>query len=248
MRLEILCRKKYYRIAISAVCVAGAVVVWVLGRLDLNILPINTIEMHGEFRLSQRKNVREVMLPHVNKGFLGVSLQNVCRELREIPAIDKVEITRVWPDKIILRLYEPKIIARLADARPVTIDGKVLDIITKDVTMASLPEFEGPIFKLSAIITQYINLTENVRELSLSLSKLSVDLEDNWCVTLDNGLKIILEDADLETQIMRFIAVYKQELYKYVHKIAYADLRYTQGMAIGWKVQPRDVPVMGEAI
>jgi cell division protein FtsQ len=48
-------------------------------------------------------------------------------------------------------------------------------------------------------------------------------------------MTIVLGTNDILTRLRRFVHAYEKQLHMRQKDLAYVDLRYTSGMAIGWK-------------
>lgn len=65
--------------------------------------------------------------------------------------------------------------------------------------------------------------------------RLELAQRGSWRFRLDNGMQVILGTHEKKQRLHRFVKAYNQSLKKDQASIAYVDMRYTTGMAVGWK-------------
>jgi len=56
-----------------------------------------------------------------------------------------------------------------------------------------------------------------------------------WQIMVAPDLLVILGTTDLPSRLTRFVNAYEKGLKTQVGKVAYIDMRYSSGMAVGWK-------------
>jgi cell division protein FtsQ len=100
---------------------------------------------------------------------------------------------------------------------------------------AKLPRFSGPDPQAKEMLEKYLKILEIIAPLGLRVCALDLSHQGEWRLRLDNGLSLIVGRADFETRINRFKIAYQNNLHAKSQNIAYIDLRYTNGLAVGWK-------------
>jgi cell division protein FtsQ len=69
----------------------------------------------------------------------------------------------------------------------------------------------------------------------MRLVALRLDARGAWEAQLDNGIIVRFGRKQIEERSARFVAVVLRMLVQRAADIAYVDLRYTNGFAIGWR-------------
>jgi cell division protein FtsQ len=64
---------------------------------------------------------------------------------------------------------------------------------------------------------------------------LGTDERGSWSATLQNGVVLRLGTGDALKKIRRFLKIYQDDLSRQLDQVAYVDLRYSNGLAVGWK-------------
>ena len=72
----------------------------------------------------------------------------------------------------------------------------------------------------------------------MRLVALQVDARGAWDFTLDNGVNVRLGRGQVDERYQRFVDVVLRMVSERAADIAYVDMRYTNGFAIGWRGNP----------
>jgi cell division protein FtsQ len=93
----------------------------------------------------------------------------------------------------------------------------------------------GPDSLAAEVVARYAELRELLATQQLTLANLGTDERGSWSAELQNGLMLHMGTGDVLKKIRRFSRVYRDDLNGQVDKIAYIDLRYSNGVAVSWK-------------
>ena len=74
-----------------------------------------------------------------------------------------------------------------------------------------------------------------VTPLGLSVANLKQMQDNGLRAELSNGIEIILGEDDFSIKLSRFGLAYKNVIKLVETKVAYVDLRYINGIAVGWR-------------
>ena len=230
---------------VVALCVGG----WTLLN-HVGSVPVSRVEVTGALRHTDRSALIERVRPHLrDRGFMTVDLDAIRADLVQLPWIDDVSIQRRWPDQLVIDVTEQEAIARWGKDgllnrrgevfRPQSLDGmskKPLDGTGKAPRdIAGLPLLYGPDNLSGEVVDRYAQLRDLLGEQHLNLSELGVDERGSWAATLQNGVVLRLGTGDILKRMRSFLSVYRAELSAQMDRIAYIDLRYGNGLAVGWK-------------
>lgn len=196
--------------------------------------PLRTIDVTAELKAMKEQDIKATVLPFLPKGFFWVDVDSVQQSLTRLPWIQSAEIRRVWPDRLEISVQEKTAQARWGEEGVLSTEGVVF---YPDVTTLpeKLPRFYGPSDRAKEVLHQYLNLLELLSPIGLTVQSLALSAEGSWRLVLDNGVAIILGKTGLSERMGRFVLAYQGSLQAQIQRIAYIDLRYTNGFAIGWK-------------
>ncbi len=196
--------------------------------------PIRKVEITGSHQHISKLMLYDVMSEELNHGFFGLSVSNLKEDLCYLPWVKDAMVGRVWPDRLHVKIIEHKPLAIWNGRAIITMDGAL--IIPDNVRLlSSLPNFYGPEGRQEQIVEIWHTVSEAIAKLDLELEVIELADRGAWQLTLSNGIKVVLGTQEMLTRLERFVRVYDKLLYKQHKNVAYVDLRYTSGLAVGWK-------------
>jgi cell division protein FtsQ len=203
-------------------------------------VPVSRVAVTGSLLHTDRNLLVERVRPLLaGAGFMTVDLQRIRNAVLELPWVADVSIERHWPDQLIIAVTEQEAIARWGKDGLLNRTGEVFrPQPLGDVTQ--LPLLFGPDALSGEVISRYAELHDLLNEQKLALASFGTDERGSWSATLQNGVALRLGTGDVLKKMRSFSRVYRTELAPQLERIAYIDLRYGNGVAVGWKqAEPR---------
>ena len=201
--------------------------------------PMRHLIVTGEFRQVSDADVRQVVLPYVQRGFFAVDLESMRARLAQLPWVQKVEVRKRWPDRLEVSLSEYRPLARWAKNRLLSENGEIFP--TPAVPLPSLPQFDAPDDRAADMIA-FHNLA---RPLFLGIGRqvvtASLSARGSWSLQLSDGTEIDIGRGDPEARLARFARLMPRLLSTDHRPLLRADLRYTNGFALTWGAAPAPV-------
>jgi cell division protein FtsQ len=224
-----------WRRFVPALLVAGGLLLGAFAlRLALN-QPLTRVAVEGRFQrvspLDVEKAVREVV---GTQGLVAVDLEEVGEAVRQIPWVDRASIARRWPDGLTVFVAEQRPVARWGETGLVNTRGELFVNDARHIP-AELPELVGPAGTEGLMTERYLAAQGRLVEAGMRLSQLRLDARGAWEVSLDNGVAVRLGRSQIDERFARFIDVAARIVAPRAADIAYVDLRYANGFAIGWR-------------
>lgn len=196
--------------------------------------PIKYVRVEGVFQYLSKNEVQAVVQPLVMSGFFEVDIQEIQATVASLPWVDSVNVKRIWPDAIDIKVFEKKPFARWGEN----------SLITERGTIFTPPQIEA--FVNMTLVhgpdMQQIKLLEIMKGIRLALADQSMELSefyindrDAWKIKLSNNLEILLgrnEQLKKLQKFLRTLEVLKQEQ---IEQMVLVDLRYPNGYAVSWK-------------
>lgn len=197
-------------------------------------LPVNKIRVHGAF-----VNVDEAMLHRaiasvIAGGYFNVDVERVREVVEQLPWVSKASVRRVWPDTLSVSVIEQKPVAVSNKYGLINANGEIFKPLSKRVEK-SLPVFEGTINSNKLMLSKYHEMNKLLVTINRKISYLKLDARHALELKLDNGLQVVLGRGDISHRLERLTRIYNKILSARISDIEKIDLRYTNGMAIGWK-------------
>ncbi len=199
--------------------------------------PIAKVSVQGELGYVSREAVQQRIAPFVEQSFFKVDLNGLRHQLEEMPWIAHVEVRRVWPDEVLVRLDEQLPIARWGGEALLNNKGQAFapDDLSR---YEHLPHLYGPKRAQQRVMQQYQMLSQMLRPLGFSIARLELRERGSWFLTTNQGIELLLGRDQVVEKMRRFSAIYQQALEQESEKIARIDLRYANGLAVAWQPIP----------
>ncbi|MBS0290567.1 MAG: cell division protein FtsQ/DivIB [Proteobacteria bacterium] len=221
--------------ALSGVLVLVALGYGTFWCLDPAHFPISSVRFVGYRHYLSQEALSEAVLPEIKAGFLRLKPSFIQQSLMSLPWIKQVDIRKVWPDQLIVVFEEHVPAAFWGEKGIINDSGKLFfpEFIKKD--LPALPRLQGPEGKSTLVWQQYLVMKKTLEPLNLTIRQLILAPRGAWQFQLSNGVTVVLGTNDTEQRLARFVKSYEKYLYEHQQVISYVDMRYTNGMAVGWK-------------
>jgi cell division protein FtsQ len=82
---------------------------------------------------------------------------------------------------------------------------------------------------------RYLAAAPRLTEAGMRLTRLTLDARGAWELTLDNGVTLRLGREHIDERFERFMRAAARIVAARAVEIAYVDLRYANGFAVGWR-------------
>jgi len=198
--------------------------------------PMRHLVVTGEFRQVSDAQVRQVVLPYVQRGFFAVDLESMRARLANLPWVQKVEVRKRWPDRLEVSLSEYRPLARWGKDRLLSENGEIFP--APKVALPTLPQFQAPDDRAADMIV-FHNLA---RPLFLGIGRQVVEAtltaRGSWSLRLSDGTEIDIGRGDPQARLARFARLMPRLLSTDPRPLLRADLRYTNGFALTWGAAP----------
>ena len=212
---------------------------------DSDALPVDTVSIKGNLNEQEISKISSILS---NSGllhnFIKLDVNSIQEVVESISWVDTVSVRKQWPAYLYLDIVEKKPVARWKEDRLFSDKSGIFDI-PEGGYFGNLVVLDGPENKVSYMYRNYQIFMEILAAVGCGIDKVVLTNRQSWELFLDNGVKLILgrENIDIDEleghevvkkRLEKFAKVYPQIRKNFV-KISYIDLRYDNGMAIGWK-------------
>jgi cell division protein FtsQ len=201
--------------------------------------PIAKVAIQGDLSYISQQSVQQRIAPYLAASFFTIDLATMRSELETMPWIAHAEVRRVWPDQVVIRLEEQLPVARWGDSALLNNQGAAF-APRELANYEHLPQLCGPQRAQQQVMQQYQVLSQMLRPLGFSIVRLELRDRGSWFLTTGAGsagpgIELLLGRDNLIPKMRRFIAIYDKTLKDQITNIARVDLRYANGLAVGWR-------------
>ena len=197
-------------------------------------LPIKQIQAMGTFTHIDEDMLRQVVARTVRGGYFTVNVDEVQQAVKAIPWVAQDSVRRVWPDTLAITVTEQQAHAEWAKGGLVNQQG-VLFFPERNTYPKGLPVFNGPTGTERNLTETYQLAKAIIEPLQLKIQEIHMDSRRAVSLKLSNGIEVILGREETRTRLERFTRVYRKLLAQRASDIARVDLRYSNGLAVGWR-------------
>jgi len=205
--------------------------------------PISKVSVRGELSPINQQAIQKIVEPYAGASFFSTDVTLLRQELEQVPWISHAEVRREWPSKMVVSLEEQLPIARWGDGALLSNSGKAF-APQELASYQSLPLLQGPQSEQVKVMQQYQMLSQMLRPLGFTISRLEMRERGSWFVSTAQGVEMLLGRDQLVEKVQHFVAIYNKALKDKVGSIATVDLRYPNGLAVAWRepVVPATAP------
>ncbi len=212
------------------------------------LFPLKEVVVRGDLKHANRDEIAAAM-DGVGGNFFATDLAAVRERFEQVGWVRRVDLRRVWPDRIEVALEEHIAFARWGGGGLVNSFGEPFVAASNDAGGQPLPLFSGPAGSESEIARRYRSFAELLAPLDALPDRVVLTPRYAWQLRLggtQNGalyLELGRDGAEsVEQRLARFVAAYPESLGRLPRRGAteqvFVDLRYPNGFALrvaGWK-------------
>lgn len=195
--------------------------------------PLEHLIVQGPFQRVSAVQIEAALADGLKNGFLTLDLTALRRRVRALDWVDDVEIGRVWPDSLIVRVTEHRAAARWGRHGLLDVRGELFTRHARH-DYPELPKLDGPAGSEAEVAAMYLKLRGRLEDAHLRLDSLRLDERGAWHFKLAGGQQIRLGRGDVDARLARFFDVVAPALSDRFGRVDYVDMRYTNGFAVGW--------------
>jgi cell division protein FtsQ len=216
----------------AVLLVLAGVVVAVRMALDQ---PVQRVAISGRFQRVQPLDVEKAVRAAVGtRGMVGVDLARIATSVEAIPWVDRASVARSWPRGLRVQVVEQVPVARWGADGLVNLRGELFVQDPRHIP-AELPQLIGPAGYEAEMTRRYLEVQPKLAEGGLRIARLTLDERGAWEFALDNGVSLRLGREHVDERFARFLAAAARVVTARATEIAYVDMRYANGFAVGWR-------------
>lgn len=194
--------------------------------------PLTAVRLDTRLVKVEEAELREVILPHLDKGLLGLDVERIRLAVETLPWVESASVRRRWPGALIINARERVAVARWNDG--LMSDNGALFRPRPETFPSSLPELEGPLDSAVEVWARFQRLSSTLSQAGFSIAKLRLDERQAWTAELSDGVTLRLGvDAD-NAAAERFVQAFPKIGVADEARLVRVDLRYPNGFALAW--------------
>ena len=221
---------------VAPVLLVCASYIWLTRPENLTIesVTIGSSDRVNGLQYLSKDEVRPIVEPFVTTNLFMLDAKGLEEELEFNPWVYSASLTKIWPKKLEVTIYEERPIAFWGEGSMLNEYGEIIDSELPD-KVGKLPILFSPEDNGRMMVENYLKVQQWTREFPVKIVEFREDARGSWQLKLENGLTVNIGREEQEKRLRRFVVGYKRELAENIEKIHTVDLRYTNGFAVKWK-------------
>ena len=195
---------------------------------------IGTVRIEGRFDRVSSAQVEAAIMPFRHRGFLSINLREVQAAVTELPWVERASVRRSWPATLVVVVTEERAAAKWRESGLLNIYGRLFVEQASHIP-AELPHLSGPRGTELEVAKRFFALDAEMQQRGINAVSLKVDERGSWELGLSNGIIVRFGAVAVDSRIERFFDAMDGVLAPIADQVAYIDMRYTNGFAIGWR-------------
>ncbi|MBU3825591.1 MAG: cell division protein FtsQ/DivIB [Candidatus Oceanisphaera merdipullorum] len=196
-----------------------------------NQVPVNNLMIQGEHHYLSREAVRDSVLDLPGVGnFFALEVDQVQQQLQALPWVYQASVRKQWPDTVRVYIVEQQPAARWNYHAMLNVHGEVFQASSEQLNLVSL---SGPDEESARVLAEYKKIKKYLQPKGYEIEQIHLTPRLSWELTLHGGTTLLLGREDVAARLQRFVDVYPDIEQR--ERVAYLDLRYDTGLAVGWK-------------
>ncbi|MGH8292249.1 MAG: cell division protein FtsQ/DivIB [Gammaproteobacteria bacterium] len=169
----------------------------------------------------------------LGSGFFTTHVDAVRNAVAALPWVASAAVRRSWPHTLYVEVTEEQPVVRWNGNGLMDAGGRVF-VHSDDSAWVQLPVLNGPQGSEADLLAEYYTFAALLAPHALVLRQLTVDARGDASLQLGNGLEVRLGRENAELRLERFVSVSLPTLASQLASVAYVDMRYTNGFAVGY--------------
>jgi cell division protein FtsQ len=201
---------------------------------DPTEFPIRSVKIQAPREHVAQQTIQTEVLPYVTQGFLRLNANELKEKLLENPWIAEVQVERIWPDGVVIKITEQQAVANWGKMGLLNTKGAIFSPPTETIP-TGLPQLNGPPDQAAIMWTDYEKIAEMLKPLALKVRELDMDERLSLQLDLENGTRLLLGKKDPLPRLQRFAKVYHKIFTSPNAQATSVDLRYQNGVSVKWR-------------
>lgn len=219
----------------AAAVLLAATAVWLV---RVPALPVLLVVFAEPLAHTRQAEIEQVLPPALKGNFFSLNLDTVRGALETLPWVRKVEVRRIWPARLEVKVEEHRPAARWGEGRGELVDtyGEVFIAVPSAEELLALPLLYGPPGTAAEVLKYYSEFAESFQSVGEGLAQVTLSPRLAWQLKLANGMRVEMgreqPKAPVGVRLQRFIEVYPATVAQQAERPTVVDLRYPNGFAM----------------
>lgn len=215
------------------VAVALAMLLWsLLGPLVNR--PVSSVRVDGQLTRLKPTDIALAADADLDLRLFDADLEDLRQRVEALPWVASARVSRIWPDTLAVRVVERSPYARWGEGRMIDSNSQIFAPDADEIP-ADLPLLSAPPGHEAEAAAVYEQLRLRLAGSAFAPAGLALDARGEWRMSTATGIELRLGQGDPRERLALIFGSVSATLASQLDRVAYVDLRYSNGFSVGWK-------------
>ncbi len=200
-----------------------------------NAFQVKQVAIIGEYNQVDLTSLESLLKQYMGAGFFMLNTEQIRQKVSNFPWVQSVKVTRIWPNKLTVKIIQKKVLGRWAKGGYVDEDGQLFVPSRKPIYKPEV-EFSGDRSQLIKMVALYNQIFGVFNQYGKKIAAEKLDSFGNATIKTTDGQRYILGSEHYAHTITNFfdnygVIVKNGPKNKIIEDV---DMRYDNGFAIRW--------------
>ncbi len=201
----------------------------------LDRTPIRSYALTHKMQFTTNSDIRETLAQNPSlKGYFGQNIQEVKNKLLGLSWVRDVVVRKLYPDRLGITILEHSPVAVWNNIKYLSDQGVVFSLPPDRFDKTGLPVMFGPDAESKVVLEAWGKIQADLKAKNLVPKSIAMDNRGSWSVTLSDNVELRLGRGEWTSKIDRFVSIFPEIEVPEGQRLAYVDLRYEHGAAVGF--------------
>jgi len=196
--------------------------------------PVDSIRIDGAMTRLKPSDIALAADLEPDQRLFDTDLVELRARIEALPWVAQARVSRIWPDTLAVKLVERVPFARWGESRVIDRDSRVFTPNAEEIPQ-QLPQLSAPPGHEAEAAAVYEELRLRLADSAWSPLGLNLDARGEWRMRTRLGTELRLGQGDPRKHVPLILGTVSDSLNTQLEKVAYVDLRYSNGFSVGWK-------------
>lgn len=197
-------------------------------------LPLTALRVDGDLRRLTPAQIAAAAAVVPGIHLFDADLVAVRERIEALPWVAHARVSRLWPDRVTIRVRERQPVARWGDAALVDVENHSFTPAPGEAP-EGLPRLSGPDGREADVVAAFHALEAALEGSRFKPVALAMDARGEWIATTVDGIALRFGAEDPVTRAPILLGPATRALAEHFEQVASIDLHYSNGFAVGWK-------------
>ena len=196
--------------------------------------PVSALRVDGQLNRLRPVDIAIAVDAGLNLRLFDADLETLREHVEALPWVASARVSRVWPDVLAVKVVERVPYARWGEDRMIDSNSQIFTPSADEIPQ-SLPLLSAPPGHEAEAAAVFDDLRLRLSGSAFAPSGLALDARGEWRMSNAVGIELRLGQGDPRERLPLILGAVSTTLGHQLEKVAYIDLRYSNGFSVGWK-------------